>query len=193
MVYKKCEHCGEEIHIRSKKCPFCNQTVAEVEIVEEENENLTEENVTGEASESVNENPISSENPFPNENEAINYDANNMSAPPHINFEVGANGQPKDYIYKAEVRHSLEYTTPLSNTVKVFIAALCTIPVIGQFIGSFIGVFFSTYDDSDRKSFGRAIILLSICMVIFYLAYIRYAMQLLGNVDLNELYNTLGM
>ena len=31
MNYKKCEHCGEEIHIRSKKCPFCNQLVAEVE------------------------------------------------------------------------------------------------------------------------------------------------------------------
>jgi len=30
MRYKKCEHCGEEIHIRSKKCPFCNQAVAEV-------------------------------------------------------------------------------------------------------------------------------------------------------------------
>ena len=37
MEYKKCEHCGEEIHIRSKKCPFCNKIVSEVpEIVEEE-------------------------------------------------------------------------------------------------------------------------------------------------------------
>ena len=29
MEFKKCEHCGEQIHIRSKKCPFCNEVVEE--------------------------------------------------------------------------------------------------------------------------------------------------------------------
>ena len=188
MEYKKCEHCGEEIHMRSKKCPFCNQTVAEIipEEVKEE-EVATEENV-------VHETPQETEkyqnNPYGNE--SVNYEKNNMAMPPHINFEVGANGEPKDYVYKAEVRHSLEYTTPLSNMAKVFIAALCTLPIIGQLIGIFMGVFFSTYEDSDRRSFGRALIFLSIFMFVMYFAYIRYAMNLLGTLDLDALYNSIG-
>jgi len=188
MNYKKCEHCGEEIHIRSKKCPFCNQAVAEVIQEEVKEETNTEENV-------VEENRQEAQNVENNtsNNESVNYERNNMAAPPQINFEVGANGEPKDYVYKAEVRHSLEYTNPLSNMAKVFIAALCTIPIIGQMIGGFMGVFFSTYEDSDRRSFGRALIFLSIFMFVLYLAYIKYAMNLLQTLDLDSLYNSIGM
>lgn len=183
MQYKKCEHCGEEIHIRSKKCPFCNQTVEEVIPEEPKEENVVEENPTTETPEMEK---------TENNNEDINYEKNNMAMPPHINLEVGAGGEPKDYVYKAEVRHSLEYTTPLSNTAKVFISALCTLPIVGQLVGGFLGVFFSTYEDSDRRSFGRALIFLSIFMFVMYLAYIKYAMALLGSIDINSLYNSLG-
>jgi len=190
MEYKKCEHCGEEIHIRSKKCPFCNQAVKEVE-PKEVIEDVVEENPLDE---SDGESKNTWENSNESSNESINYEKNNMTTPPpHINFEVGADGQPKDYIYKAEVRHSLEYTTPLSNMAKVFIAALCTLPIIGQVIGSFLGVFFSTYEDSDRRSFGRALIFLSVFMGVLYFAYIRWTMNLLGELNLDELYNSLGM
>lgn len=188
MEYKKCEHCGEEIHIRSKKCPFCNQTVAEVipEEPKEEAEIETEENIVNETQETENvENNIAAD-------EDVNYEKNNMAMPPHINFEVGADGQPKDYVYKAEVRHSLQYTSNLSNMSKVFISALCTLPIIGQLIGGFLGVFFSTYEDSDRRSFGRALIFLSIFMFVMYLAYIKYAVMLLEGLDINSLYNSLG-
>lgn len=194
MNYKKCEHCGEEIHIRSKKCPFCNQTVAEVipeeideEVIEEVNvtENIGEGNIEEVSKENSNNNQL-------NNDEAVNYEKDNMAVPPQINFAVGANGEPKDYVYKAEVRHSLEYTNQLSNMAKVFISALCTIPIIGQLIGVFMGVFFSTYEDTDRRSFGRALIFLSIFMFVMYLAYVRYAMNLLGTLDLDALYNSLG-
>ena len=186
MEYKKCEHCGEEIHIRSKKCPFCNQTVAEVISEEPKEEVIAEEKIVNEAQETEN-----LENNQPG-NEDINYEKNNMAMPPYINFEVGADGKPKDYVYKAEVRHSLQYTNNLSNMSKVFISALCTLPIIGQLIGGFLGVFFSTYEDSDRRSFGRALIFLSIFMFVMYLAYVKYAMALLGSVDINALYNSLG-
>ncbi len=179
MEYKKCEHCGEEIHIRSKKCPFCNQVVAEVAPEEVKEENTVEEDTN-------------KTDKIENNNEVINEENNNMAAQPHINFEVGANGEPKDYVYKAEVRHSLEYTTPLSNMAKVFISALSTLPIIGQMIGIFIGVFFSTYEDSDRKSFGRALIFLSIFMFVMYFAYIKYTISLLDGIDINALYNSLG-
>ena len=190
-MYKKCEHCGEEIHIRSKKCPFCNQTVREVSPEELEEKNNVEENTFDENND-VENMQEAAQNKF-SPNESVNYERNNMAVPPQINFEVGADGQPKDYVYKAEVRHSLEYTNPLSNMSKVFITALCTLPVIGQLIGIFIGVFFSTYEDSDRKSFGRALIFLSVFMFVMYFAYIRYAMNLLSTLDMDAIYNSLGM
>lgn len=184
MEYKKCEHCGEQIHIRSKKCPFCNQTVAEVapeEIkeVEEKTEEVTQE---------INE----EENNFTNVEETHNTQPT-MNVPPQINFEIGSNGQPKDYVYKAEVRHSLEYSNPLSNMAKVLISAFSTFPIFGQMIGLILGVFFSTYDDSDRRSFGRALIFLSVFMFFVYLAYVKSAMELLEGIDINSLYNSLGM
>jgi len=201
MEYKKCEHCGEKIHIRSKKCPFCNQTVAEVpeEVIKEdevENENIEEI----ENKEEENPNELEEENQskiddsfiggesttvfWEKTNNSRNYDP---SDPSKVNIPLGPNGEPKDYIYKAEVRHSLQYTTPMSNLAKVFIAALCTIPVMGQLIGIFLGVFFSTYDEYDKRSFGKALIFLSIFMFAFYLLYIKWALRLIGSVDINSL------
>lgn len=188
MEYKKCEHCGEEIHIRSKKCPFCNKTVKEVIPKEVEQDKASEEKIEKEINE-INENKDVVANTT---DEEVTHENNNVVMPNYINFEVGADGKPKDYVYKAEVRHSLQYTDNLSNVAKVFISALCTLPIIGQMIGGFLGVFFSTYEDSDRRSFGKALIFLSIFMFVLYLAYIKYAAVLLQGLDINELYNSLG-
>ena len=166
MEYKKCEHCGEEIHIRSKKCPFCNQTVEEVppqeEIKEEEVVNeVTENQEEPENSENLEENEADNsrfrveDNTFkPEEGTTVYWEKTNNKQyydsenPSKFNFEVGPNGEPKDYIYRAEVRHSLEYTQPMSNMVKVF---------------------------------------LSIFMFAFYLMYVKWALQLIGSVDINSL------
>lgn len=182
MNYKKCEHCGEEIHIRSKKCPFCNQLVAEVEEVEETNDiESTNEDVK---TEDIKESEENKEVEQPN---IIDGNVNQ----PMVNF-IATDKEPKDYVYKAEVRHSLEYTNPISNMVKVFISALCTLPIIGQLIGTFLGVFFSTYEDTDRRSFGRALIFLSVFMFVLYIAYFKYAIELISTVDINSLYESLG-
>lgn len=182
MNYKKCEHCGEEIHKRSKKCPFCNQLVAEVEETEEirESETINEE----ENAEDIKENEEIKEVEQPT---FINGNVNQ----PIVN-SVAADKEPKDYVYRAEVRHSIEYTNPISNMAKVFISALCTLPVIGQLIGTFLGVFFSTYEDADRRSFGRSLIFLSVFMFVLYIAYFKYAIELISTVDINDLYEYLG-
>lgn len=184
MEFKKCEHCGEEIHIRSQKCPFCNQTVSNVpeEIIRVEDTNANE------TESKLEENEIKEET-IPQSEDMKNIYNGQTNA---VNFVVGNNGEPKDYVYKAEVRHSLEYTNPMSNTVKVFVSALCTLPILGQVIGAFLGVFFSTYEDTDRRSFGRALILLSIFMFVLYIAYFKYAFELLSTIDANSLQNLLG-
>ena len=204
MEYKKCEHCGEQIHIRSKKCPFCNQTVAEVpeevikedEVEKKELDEEVDENVENdEETNKLEDNQLNYNNDFftPKESTTVFWEKTNNSKnfdpsdPARANIPLGPNGEPKDYIYKAEVRHSLQYTTPMSNLAKVFIAALCTIPVMGQLIGVFLGVFFSTYDEYDKRSFGKALIFLSIFMFAFYLLYIKWALQLIGSVDINSL------
>jgi len=189
MNYKKCEHCGEEIHIRSKKCPFCNQLVAEVEEKNEEEiekeESIQEINENKEQGE-VEENKAEGTNRIEPDKVAMNGET------PHLVDFIATDKEPKDYVYKAEVRHSLEYTNPISNMVKVFISALCTLPMIGQLIGTFLGVFFSTYEDTDRRSFGRALIFLSVFMFVLYIAYFKYAIELISTVDINSLYESLG-
>lgn len=186
MEYKKCEHCGEQIHIRSKKCPFCNEIVEEVpeatNIVENQEE-MTVSEVT-ENTENVqdNQNDIK---------EALNEFKKSNELKENINFSIG-NEEPKDYVYKAEVRHSIEYVEPMSNWFKVFISALCTVPLIGQLVGSFMGVYFVTYEDTDRRAFGKALITLSIIMFFIYCAYIGQVMVLMENIDLEALYNSLG-
>ena len=191
MEFKKCEHCGEKIHIRSKKCPFCNEVVEEnpapEEIIREdapEINDVAEENKEDEFKENeFKENDMQ---------DAINqFKKGDNEVKENINFVVG-NGEPKDYVYKAEVRHSIEYVEPMSNWFKVFISALCTFPLIGQLLGSFLGVYFVTYEDTDRRGFGKALITLSIVMFFIYCAYLAQMMTLMQNLDLEALYNSLG-
>ena len=183
MEYKKCEHCGEQIHIRSKKCPFCNEIVEEVPEVENiiENKEEVSENNEIENTQNDGNNVEKSFEEFKKNNELKE----------KIDFTVG-NAEPKDYVYRAEVRHSIEYSEPMSNWGKVFISALCTFPVIGQLLGSFLGVYFVTYEDSDRKGFGKALITLSIVMFFIYCAYFGQLMMIMEGLDLDALYNAIG-
>lgn len=189
MEFKKCEHCGEQIHIRSKKCPFCNEIVEEVpEKVEGVINDENNENIENTAEDVVNE----EQHPEAVDvQEAINEFKKNGNTKESISFAVGQ-GEPKDYVYKAEVRHSIEYVEPMSNWTKVFLTALCTFPIIGQLVGSFIGVYFVSYEDTDRKSFGKALIVLSIVMFFIYLSYVGQVMMLMENLDLEALYNAIG-
>lgn len=147
MGYKKCEHCGEKLHIRTRKCPFCNSIVPEDAPVVADDEGINIKEQEG--------------------RQEIVMDKDKETRETIIEDDIEKE-DIKDYVYKAEVRHSIEYTKPMSNALKVFITAFATLPVFGQVLGGFFGVFYLTYEDNDRKSFGKALIVLSIIMFLLY-------------------------
>lgn len=164
MNTKKCEHCGEEIHIKTKKCPFCGQIVEVPEIIEEVEEvKNVEEQVTKE------------------ENKGLFIDnkvGDNLGQDEIMNREI------KNFIYTTEIKHAMEHMKPMSNIIKVFLTAFCMLPFIGQVIGIFFGIFFLTYDDRDRKSYGKSIIALSIIMFCFYMYYAWNIYSIMNNPEL---------
>jgi len=176
MEYKICENCNEKLHVRTQKCPFCSTILTEnsqiiKEVDEEINNNPTEEN-NGAVVEFSDD-----------RNDAVSEEKMDLSQPQNTLPEK----EVKDYVYKAEVRHSLEYTKLMSNGLKVFLSAISMIPVIGQCIGTFFGVFFLTCDDYDRKSFGRALICLSIIMFFIYVYNVLMFEKLLEAEGLTSL------
>jgi len=164
MNTKKCEHCGEEIHIKTKRCPFCNEIVEVPEIIEEVEEVKSVE-----------------ENTMKEENKGIFID-NKVGE--NITQEELMNREIKNFIYTAEMRHAVEHMKPLSNIIKVFLTAFCMMPFIGQVIGVFFGIFFLTYDDKDRKSYGKSLIALSIIMFCFYMYYAWSIYSMMNNPEL---------
>jgi len=173
MNTKKCEHCGEEIHIKTKKCPFCGQIVEIPEIIEE-----------------VEEPKVVEEKADKEENKGIFID---NKVGDNITQEEAMNREIRNFIYTTEMKHAVERIKPLSNVIKVFLTAFCMLPFVGQVIGIFFGIFFLTYDDKDRKSYGKSIIALSIIMFCFYMYYAYSIYSIMNNPELMqqimELYN----
>lgn len=176
MEQKICENCGAKLHVRTMKCPICNIVLTEAsQIVNDEIQNSDLEKT-----ESIGENidiKISEDKTMDNIVQTTDEPTKDST------------NQQKDYIYKAEVRHSLEYTEPLSNFLKVILTAFSMIPILGQFLGTFFGIFFSTYDDNDRRSFGKALIFLSIIMFFFYSYSLMLSSELLTNGELQNYLN----
>jgi len=169
MEYKICENCEAKLHIRTLRCPNCNTLLTE-------------------ASKIVKDTPeVDSYESIIQPNIESNIDVEISDQEPQNNKVIDEN--PKDYVYKAEVRHSLEYTQPLSNLLKVILTAFSMIPLMGQFIGVFFGIFFSTYDDNDRHSFGKALIFLSIIMFMVYAYNIMMISQILESGDYSNYLN----
>lgn len=165
MKYKICENCEAKLHERTLRCPNCNTLLTEAsKIVDDTPETEVpatnvQPNLGNEFDAKISEN-----------------DENNVKT-----STADTSKDVKDYIYKAEVRHSLEYTAPLSNFIKVLLTAFSMFPIIGQFIGTFFGIFFSTYDDNDRNTFGKALIFLSIIMFMFYAYNIMMLSEILSS------------
>lgn len=175
MEYKVCENCSEKLHVRTQRCPFCNTVLTDKSLIVKEQEEVIEEkkdNLVINSDEKKNDTDVFAE--IPNDGEEI--------LKPNL-----PDKDIKDYVYKAEVRHSLEYTKLMPNSLKVFITAISMIPVIGQIIGTFFGVFFLTYEDNDRKSFGKALISLSIIMFIIYSYNVAIFTELVKNEGLGNL------
>jgi hypothetical protein len=104
----------------------------------------------------------------------------------NISQEELLNREIKKFIYTAEIKHAVERIKPLSNIIKVFLTAFCMLPFIGQVIGMFFGIFFLTYDDKDRKSYGKSIIALSIIMFCFYMYYAWNIYSIMNNPQLMQ-------
>ena len=179
MEYKICEKCGAKLHFRTQKCPICNTILTEASKII--NDEITSENtdpknsnyditvsdtITNNSENSTKKQDILLDNPQKTEN---------LEQP------------TKDYIYKTEVHHSFEFTEPLSNTIKVLLSAIASVfPMMGQLIGIFFGIFFSTYEDRDRKAFGKSLIILSIIMFLVY----AYTLMAVSNfLDPNAINN----
>lgn len=180
MDYKKCEFCGEQVHIRSKKCPFCDNVLSEEPIVVDEPE-VPSEPISEVQAQDMEEN-IAEKQEVPQQEQN-----QQPVTEPKFNFMVGTE-EPKDYIYKAEVRHSVEYIKPLSNWVKTFLSAFCVVPFFGQITGAFFGVYYSASEDADRRSFGSALITLSILIFLFYMMEFKYIFSM---PEFQEIYNSL--
>lgn len=165
MEYKICENCEAKLHFRTQKCPICNTILTEASKIVND-EAITEKNETLGNNYDITISDEIKENTTEIKTETLTQDqpTENITSKPEE-----PNQNMKDYIYKAEVHHSLEYTEPLSNLIKVLLTTLTALfPMMGQLIGLFFGIFFSTYDDRDRKSFGKALIILSIIMFMIY-------------------------
>ena len=180
MECKKCEFCGEQVHIRSKKCPFCENVLSEEPIVAEEPESASE-TVAEAQTEEMFENSSETQDVFQQE---LNPQTTTQ---PKFNVMVGTE-EPKDYIYKAEVRHSVEYIKPLSNWIKTFLSAFCVVPFFGQIVGAFFGVYYSASEDIDRRSYGSSLITLSVLVFLFYMMEFKYIFSM---PEFQEIYNSL--
>ena len=176
MEYKICEKCEAKLHVRTLRCPNCNTLLTDASKI-----------VINEPSDS--ENFQTTQNTIGNEIDVKISNDDTITQQPTQSPIVEQNNEVRDYVYKAEVRHSLEYTAPLSNFIKVILTAFSMIPIIGQFIGTFFGIFFATYDDNDRHSFGKALICLSVVMFLFYSYNLIEVSEILSNGELSNYLN----
>lgn len=182
MEYKICEQCGAKLHVRTLKCPICNTLLTDAsKIINEEISPVIEEINHTENNSSINQNYSSN---IIGENIDVKIPSTEPSSE-HTPEQPLA----KDYVYKAEVYHSIEYTKPLSNMFKVILTAISMFPLTGQFIGTFLGIFFATHDDNDRKSFGTALIILSIVMFMVYTSFLMFYSDLVTSGELTNYIN----
>lgn len=70
--------------------------------------------------------------------------------------------------FKAKGSNVLKTENQLSNIVKVLIVVgICIIPFVGWIGGIIAGIIFMNNSESDSKSFGKAILILSIIIVVW--------------------------
>ncbi|NLP46978.1 MAG: zinc ribbon domain-containing protein [Epulopiscium sp.] len=81
--------------------------------------------------------------------------------------------------YKSMITHHI--VPPLNNWIKVLLSIMVpVIPGLGALIGIIVGILFMTKEDKDRKTFGKALLTISIIFILLFCscAFIFYfAMQ----------------
>ncbi|MEN6315386.1 MAG: hypothetical protein ABFD25_14215 [Clostridiaceae bacterium] len=184
---KKCGFCGESIPVRAGRCPYCG-SLLEVTFDSTPNQDadkspgIPDGVKPGDAGQvqygqdaQVNQDVLP---PQDNANQYANNESNESSMPqdgvgkqPEQKSGMqGSNGANYNNRYMPDQNFSNKYAyTPLSNGLKVFLTALfILIPGIGQLAGIITAiVFMNSEGDSDRKSFGVALLVLSLIMFVF--------------------------
>jgi len=153
---KKCNYCGEKVALNSRKCPYCG-SVIEVKTEEIKNETIKS---SIEANEEVSK-AQTSEEKYNDIQKASNV-VNSITSSPLNN-------------YNYSMQENKRKINPIGNGMKVFLTALsCVVPMIGQIAGIIIAiVFMNVKGDEDRKSFGVALLIVSIIMfVLTFIAFI---------------------
>ncbi len=172
-MQKKCGFCGETIPRSASRCPYCGSilevTVDDSFSVAEPQQDTGENNTVMPQPEDKHEAALSGQSPDEGrESEAGNDDAYRQQ---NEGWQAGPYNQGTQRPYyprNQQPTPSNGGKTPLSNGLKVFLTVLFTVlPGIGQLAGIITAIVFMSSDgDSDRKSFGVALLVASLAMFV---------------------------
>ena len=158
MDKKKCEYCGEEIHINTRRCAFCNSIVREVAPEEFQIPPTPIEESKGNEEQGQLINQPKESYDFCKDKEE-----NRLVSANHVTY--GENGSKESHQYK-----------PLKNGFKVLFAALSAYPPgIGQLVSVIAAIIFMADDDADRKSYGSALLTSSLIFFMIWIFLIWFA------------------
>lgn len=164
-VQKKCGFCGENIPAGAGRCPYCGSIL---EVTFDNSYRIT-------TPEDTAVNNVEDAKPEDAEQTQAEQNAEQVQEEQNakVNLNTLDNARPyNNGGYVPDRRYGNDMRSQLSNGMKVFLTVIFTlIPGIGQLAGIITAiVFMNSEGDSDRKSFGVA--LLVACLVMFVFACI---------------------
>lgn len=170
---KNCDYCGEEIKANLRRCPFCGSLL---KLERNRHEKAGEADETGRELINIDFGANANTGVNTGLNVDINTDTNtnkNVGTDVDVDVNVDMYTQTKD---------------SLSNGFKVFLTVISTvIPGFGQLIGIIASiVFMNSEDDSDRRSFGVALLIAS--SIMFVISFFSFIVIILLIANLNQLY-----
>ena len=186
--YEKCCYCGEEIDVNTRRCPYCGSLLE----IQRNRTKVDPVKSTDSADMEFNKIEVSisqdyhESTPSETEDNAKEDSAANKNDKYVPNFQLvnyvkpereNANEIRKSYYSTVDSSKSVETGSDknLSNGMKVFLTVFCTVfPGLGQLVGVIIGAIFVASEDPDKRSFGRALLIVS--LIFFVISFIAYFM-----------------
>lgn len=172
----KCTFCGEEISYDSRRCPYCG-SLLETRAPSFKPDIPVSEGYKMEGSKNILENTtLVQDSKF----DSVMETASSQKEVPQIKADYSSGNEMRNSGFAAEIPRTGMDRHRLSNGMKVFLTALCTvIPGLGQLIGIIAGIIFMNAEgDEDRKSFGLALLIAS--LIFFVLSSIFSFVLIIG-------------